>query len=407
MNQKWKTVVLLTVAEVLAMGLWFSATAVIPTLTAVWGLSPGQSAWLTMAVQIGFVFGTFTCAVLNLPDIWPPPFIFALGAFLGAAANALIAFFPFGLVGVFALRFTTGLSLAAVYPVGMKIMATWMKEDRGIGLGLLVGAVIVGSGFPYLLSALGEIHDWRQLLYLTSALAMCAGILVLLLTRLGPYAVRSASFQWRYIGKILKDEGTRLVGFGYFGHMWELYAMWVWIPTFLTESFHQASSTSWPKETVKSVVPFIAFAVIASGGLSSLLAGYLGDRYGRTYTTIACMILSGTCALLIGQVFGRCPWAVCAIALVWGLTIVADSAQFSTATSELADPAYMGTALTIQICLGFLLTLGSIRLIPLLVDWIGWRWAFSALAVGPAFGIWAMLRLRVSPSAPKLAGGRR
>lgn len=207
--------------------------------------------------------------------------------------------------------------------------------------------------------------------------------------------------------QVLRDRGTRLANLGYLGHMWELYAMWTWIPVFLLNSFTLSDSDPLLGMAKEQVVPLVTFAVIAIGDFGSFIAGFLGDRYGRTRTTIGCMVLSGTCALLIGFLFGKNPLMVSVVALVWGLTIAADSAQLSTATSELAHPSYIGTALTIQICLGFLFTIASIRLLPVLVGWLGWRWAFTALAFGPAFGIWAMFELKNSPEASKLAGGRR
>ena len=401
MNPKWQTVIWLAIAEFLAMSLWFSASAVTPALSAAWELTPGGVAWLTMSVQIGFVVGAFLSALFNVADVWPPRFVFATGAFLGAAANALIALSVDGLAGAIGLRFVTGFALAAVYPVGMKIMATWMKEDRGFGIGLLVGALVLGSASPHLIRGFGGVDNWRLVMYTASGLAFLAGVIALFVGKMGPYQGPPATFRWAHILATFRDPGIRLANFGYLGHMWELYAMWSWIALFLLESYRLSGLQNF--ETMASLM---TFAVIGIGGVGSLLAGWLADRWGRAYTTILSMALSGTAALTIGLFFGRSPLLISIIALIWGFAIVADSAQFSTAVSELADRKYVGTALTMQTSVGFLLTLVSIRLIPILVEWVGWEYAFTGLALGPLFGIWAMWKLCQSPAAMQMAGGR-
>ena len=381
------------------MAVWFSASAVVPALTSVWGLTDSGRAWLTMSVQIGFVVGALGSAVLNLADRIPAHRLFATSAILAALATALIPALGLGLGIAIFLRTLTGLFLAGVYPVGMKIMATWTKEDRGLGIGMVVGALTLGSAMPHLLNAFGGVGDWKPVLYLAAALAALGGLIALAFIKEGPYRSESPPFNWKYIGEILSQREVALANLGYLGHMWELYAMWVWIPAFLLASFSLAGLGP-------MLASVAAFAIIGVGGVGSLVAGRLADSLGRTTLTIASMSISGICALAVGILFGSNPLWIVIVCLIWGFTVVADSAQFSACVSELCRPQYMGTALTLQTSLGFLLTLVTIRLIPSLVGWVGWGWAFAFLAIGPALGVLAMALLRGSPAAARLAMGK-
>jgi MFS family permease len=372
----------------------------VPALRAEWHLSEASAGWLTLAVQFGFVAGTLLSALFNLPDIISVRRLFTLAAICGALVNATFALFAQNFATGITLRFLTGLFLAGVYPPGMKIMATWFRRGRGMALGVLVGALTLGKASPYLINALGS-DDWRRNVLLVSALAAVGGLIVLFFVGDGPYALPPARFDFKQITRVFHNRGVRLANFGYFGHMWELYAMWTWTPVMIRASL-AAQGGSRP-----ALAEVASFLVIGAGAVGCVAGGLVADRAGRTLVTSWAMAMSGSCCLVIGLLFGANPALLLTIAAIWGATVVADSAQFSTCVTELGDPQYIGTALTIQTCLGFLLTTISIDLIPRLVNVVGWRYAFAALAPGPLFGVLAMLRLRALPEASKIAQGRR
>lgn len=387
---------LLSIAELLGMSLWFSGSAVVPALTREWQLSPSQISWIAIAVQLGFVVGTLISATLNLPDILSTRVLFTVSSFLGAGVNFVFGYYVHDPSTAILLRFLTGVCLAGVYPPGMKIMATWFRERRGMALGVLVGALTMGKATPYLVNAIGS-GNWRTNILFVSLLAAVGGLVVVFFVEDGPYALARAKFDMSQVVRVFSNRGVRLASFGYFGHMWELYGMWIWMPVMLRSSL-----------AIRNANPELAeigsYVVIAAGAIGCVVAGLIADRVGRTIVTSWAMAISGTCCLVIGLLYGGNPVALLVVAAIWGATVVADSAQFSSCVTELGDPQYIGTALTIQMCIGFLLTTVSIELVPKVGDW---RYAFMILAPGPVFGVISMLRLRGIPEAVKIAHGRR
>lgn len=396
---QWRALVLLSLAELLGMSLWFSGSAVVPALAREWNLSSSQVSWLAIAVQLGFVAGTLLSATLNLADIITTRHLFAVSALLGALTNAFFGLYSHQPETAIALRFLTGVCLAGVYPPGMKLMATWFRDRRGMALGFLVGALTLGKATPYLVNAIGS-SNWRLNVLVVSLLAIIGGAIVLLFVSDGPYALPPATFDLKQIVKVFSNRGVRLASFGYFGHMWELYAMWIWVPVMI-----RASVTTQDGNPVLAEVG--SFLVIGAGAIGCAGAGLIADRVGRTIVTSWAMAISGTCCLTVGFLFGANPVLLLLLAVVWGASVVADSAQFSSCVTELGDPQYIGTALTLQMCVGFLLTTISIELIPKVVDVVTWRYAFMILAPGPLLGVLAMLRLRGLPEAVRIANGRR
>lgn len=381
------TLLLLGLAELLGMSLWFSASAVAGELQELWSLTQVQAAWLTTTVQLGFVVGTATAAVLNLADVIPARTYFAACALGGAAANAALAIAP-GFEPALLSRFATGFFLAGVYPPGMKMAATWYRDRRGLAIGTIVGALTVGKAAPYLMKAWVPAGVLPVVLSV-SAGAVLAAVLVYAGYRDGPYPFVRRPFSWSLVGTVLRTREWRLVTGGYLGHMWELYAFWTWIPAFLAASVAAAGRGPSP-----SLVSLAAFAVIAVGGAGCLWGGARADRIGYDRLVVQAMIASGVCSVLAGAVFGSAFPVVWLLALVWGFFVIADSAQFSAMVTEVVPPHAVGTALTMQTSLGFLLTMLTIQLIPWIADAGGWRWTFAVLAFGPAAGVWSIRRLR-------------
>jgi MFS family permease len=370
------------------MGLWFITAAVLPDLVRETALTPFRQAALSSAVQAGFVVGALASAILGIADRYDPRRVFTIAAVAAGLANAsLLILDPAGDLAI-AARFATGALLAGVYPVGMKIAVGWGQKDRGFLVGALVGALTLGSAVPHLL-AFGGGADWRLTIALASLAAVIGGVLCLFIS-LGPHHSTAARFDPRAIALAWTNRRVRLAYAGYLGHMWELYAMWAWIGVATVVSY----SATLPEADAQAYAKLTAFAAIAVGGIASVVAGLVADRIGKAEVAIAAMVVSGLSALLTGLTFGGPVWLTFVIVFIWGLSVVPDSAQFSALVADASPPEQAGSLLTFQTALGFTLTFATVQLTPVAADAFGWRIVLAALALGPALGIIAMLRLR-------------
>ena len=370
------------------MSTWFSTAAVLGQLRSDWTLSDTQASWLTIVVQIGFVVGAVVSSSTNLADRIPPLRLILVGSMGAATSNALIVVLD-GFEGAVVARFVTGAFLALVYPPALKSMSGWFTKGRGLALGVMIAALTVGSALPHLINALGGLA-WQSTLLAASALTVIGGLIADRRCLPGPFAAPSAPFDPKQIGRIIGNRDFRLASAGYFGHMWELYAMWAWIAAFYGDVFSS-----------NRIASLAAFAAIGSGAGGSIYAGVMSDRRSRPRAAGIAMKWSAALALVTGFLIDV-PWPLPVVAgLVWGFWVVADSAQFSAIVTESCDLRYVGTALTMQLAAGFVLTVFTIFLVPVIRDAAGWGWAFALLVPGPVLGAWAMHRLERTQTATR------
>jgi len=368
---------LLAVALVLAMSTWFSTAAVLGQLTAAWDLGSTAKSWLIIALQIGFVVGAAGSSLANLADRIAPRRLMLIGTTGAAIANAAII--PLNAYGpALVARFMTGVFLAAVYPPALKAMSSWYRAGRGYALGVMIGALTLGSALPHLINGIGEL-DWQVVIGATSALTLVCGLLAERLGSEGPYATAAAPFDPAKLRSVVNNREFRLASLGYFGHMWELYAMWAWIAAFYGDVFINQRSAS-----------IAAFGTIGIGAFGCVYVGSLSDRQKRSTAAGLAMRWSALASMVTGFLVSAPPAFVLMVGLVWGFWVVADSAQFSTIVTEVVEPESVGTALTLQLALGFVLTVLTIFLVPVVRDASNWGFAFMLLAPGPIVGAFAM-----------------
>jgi len=379
--------VVVAISLVMAMSPWFSTAAVLGQLKQRWDLGSTSASWLTIAVQIGFVVGAVASSVLQISDRTQPRHLILGGTFFAAAANTLVVVADsYGAALV--LRAITGAALAGVYPPAMKLMSSWFAKSRGMALGVMIGALTLGSGLPHLLNAITT-FNWQYLMVTISFITVAGGLMIIMVGRDGPHSARAAKFDAGLVGRVITNRGFRLASIGYFGHMWELYAMWAWIAAFYGDIFASNRQAS-----------LAAGASIGAGAIGSIHIGLVSDRTTRSRAAARSLRWSGLLALITGFLVDMPPILAVAAGLVWGYWVVADSAQFSTIVTETVEPSAVGTALTIQLAIGFSLTILTIFLVPLVRDSTNWATAFAMLAAGPVVGLIAMHRLERHPPPP-------
>jgi len=402
---RWWQLALISFGILCAMSPSFASSSVAPVLRESWGMDPVGVSLLTIAVLLGFAASAIGLGIVGAPDVIPGPRLFAVGALGAGLANLGFAFVATDLSSALVFRALTGAAEAAAYPVAMKLAAGWFRRDRGLAIGAIIGALTFGTATPHLFRAVGLAAglDWRAVIASASVACFVGAAVVWLGVRSGPFDAAAPRFSLRIAARAYAEPAVRLANFGYLGHMWELFAMWTWVPLYFAASFAVAGAGG------AELASLAAFTVIAIGAVGCIVAGAIADRLGRTTTTIAAMAVSGTCAVLVGLAFGAPAPVVLVLGIVWGISVIADSAQFSAAVSELAPTGTAGSALSLQTAVGFVFTSITILFIGLFdpTDGTGWRLAFAMLALGPAAGIVAMWRLRRRPEAVAMAGGNR
>ncbi|MFK7985260.1 MAG: nitrate/nitrite transporter [Sandaracinaceae bacterium] len=391
MTRPRRVLPVIVLAQFAGTSLWFAGNAVLSDLGPEWGLTDAALGTLTSSVQLGFIMGTLVFAILGIADRLSPRVVFFGCAVLAAVANAVpvLSFArPGGLATLVAARFLVGFFLAGIYPVGMKIAASWYRAGLGRALGLLVGALVMGTAFPHLLRAGGSALPWSDILLGVSALATLGGAALFFAVPEGPHLRSRSAFDPAAILRVFGERRFRAAALGYFGHMWELYAFWALVPALVVALGVRDG-------------PLMSFLVIGSGALGCVGGGLVSARFGSARVAAAQVLISGVMCVVSPLLFVLPAPVALGLVFVWGIAVVGDSPQFSTLTAKTAPPERVGTALTIVTSVGFLLTVPSIQLLAWAVDTLGPQWAFLVLAPGPGLALVSLRPLLTEAGATR------
>ena len=381
-------VLILSTSLLFTFTVWFSANVIIRQIETLWALEKSDLALLSMILIFGFVAGGLLFGIFNLSDIIKTEYFYSINGLFAAIMNFLAIFSPnFSLFLTF--RFFTGFFIAGVYPTAMKLMSSWFKENRGFTVGILLGALALGSGSPYIFNIIGKVPNWRVLLSISSCLAVVGSFVVFFFLIEGPHISKGAKFKFSNLIKAWSKKSVRLTNYAYFGHQWEIYAFWVWIPVYLTSVFNNVH----PTEDPTAIISLVTFLIFVAGAIGNVIGGRIADKIGKRKFNIIMLVISGSSSILIG-LFSMNLLFSTILAFIWGFTIVPDSAQYSALISEFTDQQLVGTALTMQTTIGFVITAIPIQILPYFTDLVTWSFGFTFLAIGPIVGLISLLLLK-------------
>lgn len=372
---------LIILSQFCCTSLWFAGNGVATDLISYFDLGEQTLSSITSAVQFGFILGTLTFSLLNIVDRFSPSKVFFYSALLGAFFNGLITLEGNNLLSILLLRFLVGFFLAGIYPVGVKIASDYFKEGLGKALGYLVGALVIGTALPHLLKEFTKLVDWEFVILCTSVLSITGGLIIMLFVPDGPYRKSTSRVNFQVLRKAFKTKGFKIGAFGYFGHMWELYSFWAFVPIILTGYFISHNLTEFS-------IPLWSFIIIAIGGLSCSLAGWLTSIFKIEQIASISLSLSGVCCLLLPLIFIMdSPFIFLSFMLIWGMLVIADSPLFSTIITNNTKPEIRGSALTLVNCIGYAITIISIQCISYVQSFWNSTSVYSIMALGPIIGV--------------------